>query len=106
MSKWAMADVFAVGVFIAFMAGNALDNLDAKHGTRLLLLRRLLPGVEPVVPVPVRAGACDESNPRRANTHTLAAIVSVLVILRWYCLYLPGGTGIRRAGRPIAARSA
>lgn len=29
-SKWAMADVFAVGVFIAFMAGNALDNLDAK----------------------------------------------------------------------------
>lgn len=30
MSKWAMADVFAVGVFIAFMAGNALDNLDAK----------------------------------------------------------------------------
>ena len=30
MSKWAMADVFAVGVFIAFMAGNAIDNLDAK----------------------------------------------------------------------------
>jgi uncharacterized paraquat-inducible protein A len=30
LSKWAMADVFAVGVFIAFMAGNALDNLDAK----------------------------------------------------------------------------
>ena len=29
-SKWAMADVFAVGIFIAFMAGNALDNLDAK----------------------------------------------------------------------------
>jgi len=29
ISKWAMADVFAVGVFIAFMAGNALDNLDA-----------------------------------------------------------------------------
>ncbi len=29
-SKWAMADVFAVGVFIAFMAGNALDNLDAR----------------------------------------------------------------------------
>jgi paraquat-inducible protein A len=29
MSKWAMADVFAVGVFIAFMAGNALDNLNA-----------------------------------------------------------------------------
>jgi uncharacterized paraquat-inducible protein A len=28
-SKWAMADVFAVGVFIAIMAGNALDNLDA-----------------------------------------------------------------------------
>lgn len=30
ISKWAMADVFAVGVFIAFMAGNALDNMDAK----------------------------------------------------------------------------
>ena len=25
-----MADVFAVGVFIAFMAGNAIDNLDAR----------------------------------------------------------------------------
>jgi len=30
VSKWAMADVFAVGVFIAFMAGNAIDNMDAK----------------------------------------------------------------------------
>ena len=30
LSKWAMADVFAVGVFIAFLAANALDNLDAK----------------------------------------------------------------------------
>jgi uncharacterized paraquat-inducible protein A len=30
MSKWAMADVFAVGVFIAFLAANALDNLDAR----------------------------------------------------------------------------
>ena len=30
VSKWAMADVFAVGIFIAFMAGNAIDNLDAK----------------------------------------------------------------------------
>ena len=30
MSKWAMADVFAVGVFIAYMAGNAIDNLDAR----------------------------------------------------------------------------
>jgi paraquat-inducible protein A len=30
ISKWAMADVFAVGVFIAFFAGNAIDNLDAK----------------------------------------------------------------------------
>jgi uncharacterized paraquat-inducible protein A len=29
ISKWAMADVFAVGVFIAFLAANALDNLDA-----------------------------------------------------------------------------
>jgi uncharacterized paraquat-inducible protein A len=27
ISKWAMADVFAVGVFIAFLAANALDNL-------------------------------------------------------------------------------
>jgi hypothetical protein len=25
-----MADVFAVGVFIAFLAANALDNLDAR----------------------------------------------------------------------------
>jgi paraquat-inducible protein A len=30
VSKWAMADVFAVGIFIAYMAGNAIDNLDAK----------------------------------------------------------------------------
>ena len=30
MSKWAMADVFAVGVFIAFLASNAIDNLDAQ----------------------------------------------------------------------------
>jgi paraquat-inducible protein A len=30
VSKWAMADVFAVGIFIAFMAGNAIDNLDAQ----------------------------------------------------------------------------
>jgi uncharacterized paraquat-inducible protein A len=30
ISKWAMADVFAVGVFIAFLAANALDNLDAR----------------------------------------------------------------------------
>ena len=29
VSKWAMADVFAVGIFIAFMAGNAIDNLNA-----------------------------------------------------------------------------
>lgn len=32
VSKWAMADVFAVGVFIAFLAGNAMDNLDAVIG--------------------------------------------------------------------------
>lgn len=32
ISKWAMADVFAVGLFIAFLAGNALDNMDAKIG--------------------------------------------------------------------------
>ncbi|MEY4094862.1 MAG: hypothetical protein RLZZ53_2061 [Acidobacteriota bacterium] len=30
VSKWAMADVFGVGIFIAFMAGNAIDNLDAQ----------------------------------------------------------------------------
>ncbi|MDP2389017.1 MAG: paraquat-inducible protein A [Acidobacteriota bacterium] len=33
ISKWAMADVFAVGVFIAFMASIAIDNLDAVIGT-------------------------------------------------------------------------
>ena len=33
ISKWAMADVFAVGVFIAFMASKAIDNLDAIIGT-------------------------------------------------------------------------
>lgn len=29
VSKWAMADVFVVGVFIAFLAAKATDNLDA-----------------------------------------------------------------------------
>lgn len=29
LSKWSMADVFAVGVLIAFLAGRATDNLDA-----------------------------------------------------------------------------
>ena len=29
VSKWAMADVFVVGVFIAFLAANAMDNLNA-----------------------------------------------------------------------------
>lgn len=29
ISKWAMADVFVVGVFIAFMAAKATDSLDA-----------------------------------------------------------------------------
>ena len=33
VSKWAMADVFAVGVFIAFLASKATDNLDAVIGT-------------------------------------------------------------------------
>jgi len=33
MSKWAMADVFAVGVFIAFLAAKAIDNLDAVVGS-------------------------------------------------------------------------
>lgn len=35
ISKWSMADVFVVGVFIAFMAANALDNLDAVAGEGL-----------------------------------------------------------------------
>ena len=33
VSKWAMADVFAVGVFIAFLAAKATDNLDAVVGS-------------------------------------------------------------------------
>ena len=33
LSKWAMADVFAVGVFIAFLASKATDNLDAVIGS-------------------------------------------------------------------------
>ena len=33
ISKWAMADVFAVGVFIAFLAAKATDNLDAIVGS-------------------------------------------------------------------------
>jgi paraquat-inducible protein A len=32
ISKWSMADVFAVGTFIAFLAANALDNLNAEVG--------------------------------------------------------------------------
>jgi uncharacterized paraquat-inducible protein A len=32
ISKWSMADVFAVGVFIAFLAAKATDNLDAVAG--------------------------------------------------------------------------
>jgi uncharacterized paraquat-inducible protein A len=32
ISKWSMADVFVVGTFIAFLAANALDNLDAVLG--------------------------------------------------------------------------
>ena len=32
ISKWAMADVFAVGVFIAYLASKATDNLDAVIG--------------------------------------------------------------------------
>jgi uncharacterized paraquat-inducible protein A len=35
ISKWSMADVFVVGIFIAFMAANALDNLDAVAGEGL-----------------------------------------------------------------------
>jgi paraquat-inducible protein A len=32
ISKWSMADVFVVGIFIAFLAADALDNLDASLG--------------------------------------------------------------------------
>ncbi len=32
LSKWSMADVFAVGTFIAFLATSALDNLDGILG--------------------------------------------------------------------------
>ena len=32
LSKWAMADVFVVGIFIAFLAAKATDNLDAVIG--------------------------------------------------------------------------
>jgi uncharacterized paraquat-inducible protein A len=32
ISKWSMADVFVVGVFIAFLAAKATDNLDAVAG--------------------------------------------------------------------------
>jgi len=33
ISKWAMADVYAVGVFIAYLASKATDNLDAVIGS-------------------------------------------------------------------------
>jgi paraquat-inducible protein A len=32
LSKWSMADVFAVGVFIAYLAARGTDNLDAMAG--------------------------------------------------------------------------
>jgi uncharacterized paraquat-inducible protein A len=32
-SKWAMADVFAVGVYIALLAAQATDNLDGVAGS-------------------------------------------------------------------------
>ncbi len=35
ISKWSMADVFVVGVFIAFLAARALDALDASAGQGL-----------------------------------------------------------------------
>lgn len=35
ISKWSMADVFVVGVFIAFLAARALDALDATAGSGL-----------------------------------------------------------------------
>ena len=30
ISKWAMADVFAMGVYVAYLAGQASENLDAR----------------------------------------------------------------------------
>jgi uncharacterized paraquat-inducible protein A len=30
ISKWAMADVFAMGVYVAYLAGKAAENLDAE----------------------------------------------------------------------------
>jgi uncharacterized paraquat-inducible protein A len=33
ISKWAMADVFAVGVYVAYLAGKASENLDAQLGS-------------------------------------------------------------------------
>jgi uncharacterized paraquat-inducible protein A len=30
ISKWAMSDVFTVGVYVAFLAAKAMDNLDAR----------------------------------------------------------------------------
>ena len=30
ISKWAMADVFVVGVYVAFLSAKATDNLDAE----------------------------------------------------------------------------
>lgn len=33
ISKWAMADVFVVGVFVAYLAAKATDNLDAEVGS-------------------------------------------------------------------------
>ncbi len=35
ISKWSMADVFVVGVFLAFLAARALDALDAQAGAGL-----------------------------------------------------------------------
>lgn len=35
ISKWSMADVFVVGIFIAFLAADALDNLSAVAGEGL-----------------------------------------------------------------------
>ncbi len=32
ISKWAMADVFAMGVYVAYLAAKASDNLDAQIG--------------------------------------------------------------------------
>ncbi len=68
VSKWAMADVFAVGIFIAFMAGNAIDNLDAKlhPGFYYFIAYCLISNLS--LPVPARAAARINSEHTKSPT--------------------------------------